>query len=345
MAAAPEDPKQRPRQLQKARPNRGLTQPAPVPPEQQPSPSDPLAVIPELPSSTDLPSDRTSSASDGAGPVATIIVTPSSDEDKPTKMASRSHENYGPGSSASSLDQHHGVPGVLPPGGEIGSAYPPHGGFSGNGGRRVQSAASSDYGDFPPPSASVPSLPRYASSGGHSSSDYSSAPGRPGAGGPGSPLRAGRMGPASSSAGHGGSSHPLSNTLYAESHNRSKPDVGDDEKASLRTGAPRPNGAGGASSAPGAGAAIRPRAARGGVLARAYRVWTGANVGDSGLDERHVKKKRLGYLDGLKLLASLVVMNGTLFDAVLSDNDYPAIQRNSPLYIVRCVSSDWLARP
>ncbi|GAA6063631.1 hypothetical protein JCM10212_000132 [Sporobolomyces blumeae] len=66
-----------------------------------------------------------------------------------------------------------------------------------------------------------------------------------------------------------------------------------------------------------------------------YRLWSGANLADSGKDERHVKLPRLGYLDGLKFLAAWVVLNGTFFNATLSDNDYTAIQRDSPLYIVR----------
>ncbi|GAA5862322.1 hypothetical protein JCM5296_005942 [Sporobolomyces johnsonii] len=66
-----------------------------------------------------------------------------------------------------------------------------------------------------------------------------------------------------------------------------------------------------------------------------YRLWSGANLADSGKDERHVKLPRLGYLDGIKFIAAWVVLNGTYFNATLSDNDYSAIQRNSPLYIVR----------
>ncbi|WAQ85581.1 hypothetical protein PtA15_6A209 [Puccinia triticina] len=70
-------------------------------------------------------------------------------------------------------------------------------------------------------------------------------------------------------------------------------------------------------------------------LAKIHRAWTGAAIGDSGIDDRHVKKKRLGYLDGLKFFAALIVMNGTLFDAVLTENDYKPLQRGSPLYIFR----------
>lgn len=70
-------------------------------------------------------------------------------------------------------------------------------------------------------------------------------------------------------------------------------------------------------------------------IERIHRAWTGASIADSGVDERHVKKKRLAYLDALKFFAALIVMNGTLFDAVLTENDYKLIQRGSPLYIFR----------
>lgn len=66
-----------------------------------------------------------------------------------------------------------------------------------------------------------------------------------------------------------------------------------------------------------------------------YRGWSGATLADSGKDERHIKLPRLGYLDGIKFVAAWVALNGTLFDAVLGDNDYAFIQRDSPLYITR----------
>jgi hypothetical protein len=72
-----------------------------------------------------------------------------------------------------------------------------------------------------------------------------------------------------------------------------------------------------------------------GKLATFYRIWSGASIGDSGVDERHIKLPRLGYLDGLKFLAAWIVLNGTLFDAVLPPDQYLAIQRNSPLFIFR----------
>ncbi|KAM0793491.1 hypothetical protein ACM66B_000931 [Microbotryomycetes sp. NB124-2] len=66
-----------------------------------------------------------------------------------------------------------------------------------------------------------------------------------------------------------------------------------------------------------------------------YRALSGANLADSGKDERHIKLPRLGYLDGLKFFAAWLVLNGTFFDAAIEDNDYTAIQRSSPLYLVR----------
>ncbi|KWU46719.1 hypothetical protein RHOSPDRAFT_3080, partial [Rhodotorula sp. JG-1b] len=72
-----------------------------------------------------------------------------------------------------------------------------------------------------------------------------------------------------------------------------------------------------------------------------YRAWSGANLADSGKDERHVKLPRLGYLDGMKFIAAWVVLNGTYFDATISNNDYSAIQRSSPLYIVRSTGLGW----
>lgn len=70
-------------------------------------------------------------------------------------------------------------------------------------------------------------------------------------------------------------------------------------------------------------------------LTAVYRALSGANLADSGKDERHIKLPRLGYLDGLKFFAAWLVLNGTFFDATIEDNDYTAIQKSSPLYIVR----------
>lgn len=72
-----------------------------------------------------------------------------------------------------------------------------------------------------------------------------------------------------------------------------------------------------------------------GKLDEWYRAWSGASIGDSGVDDRHVKLPRLGYLDGLKFLAAWIMLNGTLFDAVIPGDQYMAIQRNSPLFIFR----------
>lgn len=72
-----------------------------------------------------------------------------------------------------------------------------------------------------------------------------------------------------------------------------------------------------------------------GFWATSYRKLSGADLADSGVDERHIKLPRLAYLDGLKFIAAFIVLNGTLFDAALSGDQYSAIQRNSPLYILR----------
>ncbi|MBW0524628.1 hypothetical protein O181_064343 [Austropuccinia psidii MF-1] len=66
-----------------------------------------------------------------------------------------------------------------------------------------------------------------------------------------------------------------------------------------------------------------------------HQAWSGHLIANSAIDDRHIKKKRLAYLDGLKFLAALIVLNGTLFDAVLTENDYKLIQKSSPLYIFR----------
>lgn len=68
-----------------------------------------------------------------------------------------------------------------------------------------------------------------------------------------------------------------------------------------------------------------------------YRKLSGQSIADSHKDDRHVKLPRLGYLDGFKFIAALIVLNSSLFDAVLSNNDLTVIQINSPLYIFRLV--------
>lgn len=72
-------------------------------------------------------------------------------------------------------------------------------------------------------------------------------------------------------------------------------------------------------------------------MAQLYRYLSGASIADTGVDERHVKLPRLGYLDGLKFIAAWIVLNGTLFDAAIPIDQYPIIQRGSPLYIFRSV--------
>lgn len=138
--------------------------------------------------------------------------------------------------------------------------------------------------------------------------------------------------------GQGNGAHPLSNTMYMDS----SPTLAGSEVLSpsdekMRLGN---NDQLGEYIAPSAVNTSGQAAYRRGPLKATgftaiYRAWSGANLGDSGKDERHIKLPRLGYLDGIKFIAAWVVLNGTFFDAVIGDNDYSFIQRNSPLYITR----------
>ncbi|GAA5857075.1 hypothetical protein JCM8547_007946 [Rhodosporidiobolus lusitaniae] len=147
----------------------------------------------------------------------------------------------------------------------------------------------------------------------------------------------------------GQGSHPLSNAMYMESSPTlagsdvmsSNPEKVQDEK--MRLGAGDQLGeyiAPSTSSGSGNSAPFR-RGPKPTGLKAVYRFLSGANLADSGKDERHVKLPRLGYLDGLKFLAAWVILNGTFFDATIDSSDYTAIQRNSPLYIVRSTGLGW----
>ncbi|KAK4702093.1 hypothetical protein P7C70_g4132, partial [Phenoliferia sp. Uapishka_3] len=198
-------------------------------------------------------------------------------------------------------------------------------------------------------SSSTPSLPRYTSGvsqsgsasylpnpsplnpsaarGGRDSSNRYSTYGYGGQGGNGN--------------GNNGGAHPLSNAMYLDSSPTlagSEPMTPAEEKTRLAAGdqlgeyiSHGPSSPTTSSST--AGPYRRGPKATG--LQALYRAWSGANIGDSGNDERHIKLPRLGYLDGLKFIAAWVVLNGTLFDATLTSGDYSFIQRNSPLYITR----------
>ncbi|GAA5995213.1 uncharacterized protein JCM10292_004602 [Rhodotorula paludigena] len=191
--------------------------------------------------------------------------------------------------------------------------------------------------------ASTPSLPRYQSTMGSSTSLQTPSPLNPAAAirGPASPNS--RFPP-------GHQAHPLSNAMYMESSptlagsevlNSSGGEKGHDEK--LRLGGADQLGeyiAPTTSSSSGNSAPYR-RGPKPTGLKALYRMLSGASLADSGKDERHVKLPRLGYLDGLKFIAAWVVLNGTFFDATISENDYSAIQRDSPLYIVRSTGLGW----
>ncbi|GAA6038976.1 hypothetical protein JCM8097_000136 [Rhodosporidiobolus ruineniae] len=148
----------------------------------------------------------------------------------------------------------------------------------------------------------------------------------------------------------GQGAHPLSNAMYAESSPTlagsevmsPNADKIQDEKMRLGAGdqlgeyiAPTTSSSSGSNSAP------YRRGPKPTGLKALYRFWSGANLADSGKDERHVKLPRLGYLDGIKFFAAWVVLNGTYFNATISDNDYTAIQRDSPLYIARSTGLGW----
>ncbi|GAA6004438.1 hypothetical protein JCM10207_000727 [Rhodosporidiobolus poonsookiae] len=209
--------------------------------------------------------------------------------------------------------------------------------------------------------ASSPSLPRYPSSTPGSATSLSNpsplnpAATRSSAQGysPNPPNQrfssyGGYQGVAGGAPGQG--AHPLSNAMYMESSptlagsDVMTPGADKIQDEKMRLGAGDQLGeyiAPTTSSSSGSGSAPYRRGPKPTGLKALYRFWSGANLADSGKDERHVKLPRLGYLDGLKFFAAWVVLNGTYFDATLSDNDYTAIQRDSPLYIARSTGLGW----
>ncbi|BGO94607.1 RHTO0S01e13850g1_1 [Rhodotorula toruloides] len=147
----------------------------------------------------------------------------------------------------------------------------------------------------------------------------------------------------------GQGAHPLSNAMYMESSptlagsDMMSPNVEKHQDEKMRLGAGDQLGeyiAPTTSSSSGNSAPYR-RGPKPTGLKALYRAWSGANLADSGKDDRHVKLPHLGYLDGMKFIAAWVVLNGTYFAATISDNDYTAIQRSSPLYIVRSTNLGW----
>ncbi|GAA5932242.1 hypothetical protein JCM3775_001170 [Rhodotorula graminis] len=202
-------------------------------------------------------------------------------------------------------------------------------------------------------SASVPSLPRYQSQPGSATNLANPSPLNPAA------TRSSAAGYSPNPPNHryssygpqpGQGAHPLSNAMYMESSPTLAgsegmtpgAEKGQDEK--MRLGGADQLGeyiAPSTSSGSGNSAPYR-RGPKPTGLKALYRAWGGANLADSGKDERHVKLPRLGYLDGLKFIAAWVVLNGTFFSATISNDDYSAIQRNSPLYIVRSTNLGWV---
>ncbi|GAA6049559.1 hypothetical protein JCM3770_000847 [Rhodotorula araucariae] len=207
--------------------------------------------------------------------------------------------------------------------------------------------------------ASSPSLPRYQSQTGSATSLANPSPLNPAATrssaagySPNPPNhRYSSYGPAGGIGAHAGqAAHPLSNAMYMESSPTLAgsevmspgADKAQDEKVRLGAADQLGEYIAPTTSPSGGNAAPYRRGPKPTGLKALYRAWGGANLADSGKDERHVKLPRLGYLDGLKFIAAWVVLNGTFFDATISDNDYSAIQRDSPLYIVRSTNLGWV---
>lgn len=141
--------------------------------------------------------------------------------------------------------------------------------------------------------------------------------------------------------GNHNTAHPLSHAMYADSSPTLAGSVSPSEEK-MRLGAAdqlgeyiAPQQLSASTTNRTGGQAYRRGPLKATGLTALYRGWSGANLADSGKDERHIKLPRLGYLDGVKFVAAWVVLNATFFDAVIEDNDYAFIQRNSPLYITR----------
>jgi len=208
---------------------------------------------------------------------------------------------------------------------------------SSDGDSNIQQSAN---GQSPYQTGSTPSLPRYTSGTNlaHPSPLNPSAP------------RQQRTPAGSSAAGlpygasHAGA-HPLSNQMYLDS---SPTLAGSEQNIQEEKVRLNPNGQGDylAGSVPhrdvAGGQAQYRGAPRVTGLAAVYRAWSGNYIADNHRDDRHIKLPRLGYLDGIKFVAAWVILNGTLFDAAITNNnDYSPIQRNSPLYIVRSTGLGW----
>jgi hypothetical protein len=260
--------------------------------------------------------------------------------------------------SPSPPDSNHSYPpATSPPNFSDDNMSAPRGAFgqhSSSGRSSTHSSERDDASDMskersPYASHSTPSLPRYSS--GQSVASSTNYLPHPSPLNP-SAMRGGREGTNSSQAssrfsshGYAGGhqsnngAHPLSNAMYMDS----SPTLAGSELMSPRDEKMR------LGSGDQLGDYIEPRdrafpASNGTTYRRGnqatgltafYRMLSGATLADSGKDARHVKLPRLGYLDGCKFIAAWVVLNGILFDAVLTTSDYSFIQRQSPLYITR----------
>lgn len=215
-----------------------------------------------------------------------------------------------------------------------------------------------------------PSLPRYSSTGSATSSYYGPSPGAGAGSSPVlSPLNPSSRNVNGNGNGNGngargyntysqqyplspgqapGSAHPLSNSTYADS---SPTLANDDDMRSEKL--PYSSGSSSQTSQTAYshhGAAAVIGSGRIGGLEGFYNRMSGYDHFSSGGyvnggsasrltpdQQRKYRPRRLGYLDGMKFLAAWLVLNGTFFNATLTDNDYTAIQRKSPIYIVRWV--------
>lgn len=139
-----------------------------------------------------------------------------------------------------------------------------------------------------------------------------------------------------------GGAHPLSHALYADSP--SSPtlagDVDDisDEKKGLGSFPPSSSASSGGDSRSSNNRRLNAgnKGYESSGLSGAYKRWSGAFIADSGVDERHRKPERIGWLDGLRFFAAWLVINGTFFDATIGNSDVgdiPSIIILSPFLV------------
>jgi hypothetical protein len=132
-----------------------------------------------------------------------------------------------------------------------------------------------------------------------------------------------------------GGAHPLSHALYADSPSSptlaGDPDDISDEKKGLQSFPPSSSSSSGGDSRSSNNRRINGAAGRtdrrgdDSALGNAYRRWSGAFIADSGVDDRHKKPERIGWLDGLRFFAAWVVINGTFFEATIGTSDVSGV--------------------